>query len=120
MKVILVDDELKFVSMLARRLVLRGFEADVAVSGAEAVEKVSKTPYEVAVLDVKMPKMSGFQLKQLLLEINSDLKVIFVTGHGSLGGNGNGFQPEKGEIFLSKPLNLETLIQSIKSVCKDG
>ncbi len=39
MKIILVDDETKFINMLARRLSLRGLDADVAYSGAQALEK---------------------------------------------------------------------------------
>ncbi|HKL01265.1 MAG TPA: response regulator [Desulfotignum sp.] len=111
MKIILVDDEKKFIDMLAKRLSLRGLKADVAYSGEEAVEKAVQTPYDLAVLDLKMPGISGFALKRKLLEMLPDIKLIFVTGHGSIEKNGNNGHAD--DIFLAKPLNIETLIKTI-------
>jgi len=111
MKIILVDDEKKFINMLARRLSLRGLKADVAYSGEEAVEKAAHTPYDLAVLDLKMPGISGFALKQKLLEMLPEIKLIFVTGHGSI--DKNGINGHSDDIFLAKPLNIDTLIETI-------
>ncbi|MCF8092369.1 MAG: response regulator [Desulfotignum sp.] len=109
MKIILVDDEKKFINMLAKRLSLRGLNADVAYSGEEAVEKAAHTPYDLAVLDLKMPGISGFALKQKLLEMQPEIKLIFVTGHGAIDKNGD----HSDDIFLAKPLNIDTLIETI-------
>ena len=111
MKIILVDDEKKFINMLARRLSLRGLKTDVAYSGEEAVEKAAQTPYDLAVLDLKMPGISGFALKRKLLEMLPEIKLIFVTGHGSIDRNGNSGHSD--DIFLAKPLNIDTLIETI-------
>jgi DNA-binding response OmpR family regulator len=111
MKIILVDDEKKFINMLARRLSLRGLAADVAYSGEQAVEKAGQTRYDIAVLDMKMPGMSGFELKRKLLGMQPNIKLIFVTGHGTIDQNG---APDSSEdIFLAKPLNIDTLIDAI-------
>jgi len=80
MKVILVDDEQKFINMLAKRLMLRGIQADVAFTGDDAIEKIMNTTYDIAVLDIKMPGISGIQLKKKLNSLDPDLKFIFVTG----------------------------------------
>lgn len=114
MKIILVDDEKKFVTMLAKRLSLRGLQADVAYSGEEAVEKAAQIPYDLAVLDLKMPGISGFALKRKLLEIQPDIKLIFVTGHGVIDKNGN--LGHSDDIFLAKPLNIDTLIATIHQI----
>ncbi len=111
MKIILVDDEKKFINMLAKRLSLRGLNADVAYSGEEAVEKAAQTPYDLAVLDLKMPGISGFALKRKLLEMHPKIKLIFVTGHGAIENNGN--HDHSDDIFLAKPLNIDTLIETI-------
>ena len=112
MKIILVDDETKFINMLAKRLSLRGLEADVAYSGEQAMEKAAQTRYDIAVLDMKMPGMSGFTLKDKLLNTLPDIKFVFVTGHGSVDQTG---QPDHSEdIFLAKPLNIDTLINTIE------
>jgi DNA-binding NtrC family response regulator len=112
MKIILVDDETKFINMLARRLSLRGLDADVAYSGDQALEKAAQTRYDIAVLDMKMPGMSGLALKNKLLKKLPDIKFIFVTGHG--GVDKNGISDLSEEIFLAKPLNIDTLIDTIQ------
>lgn len=112
MKIILVDDETKFINMLARRLSLRGLDADVAYSGDQALEKAAQTRYDIAVLDMKMPGMSGFTLKQKLLDKHPDIKFIFVTGHGTI--DNNGIPDRSDDIFLAKPLNIDTLIETIQ------
>jgi len=112
MKILLVDDERKFINMLAKRLALRGLQADVAYSGEQALEKAAENSYELAVLDLKMPGTSGFTLKKRLLEKLPNLKCIFVTGHGSINENGN--SDHSNDIFLAKPLKIDTLITTIQ------
>ena len=59
MKILLVDDETKFVSRLAERLNLRGFDAEWVTTCDEAISKARAEKFDIAVLDVKMPCMSG-------------------------------------------------------------
>ena len=118
MKILLVDDEQKFVNMLAKRMALRGIEADVAYSGEEAIKKAGDTAYDVAVLDIKMPGISGIQLKKKLCSLHSDLKFIFVTGHGAVEKSEDD-ETEK-DIYISKPLNIEFLIETIEDLTQAG
>jgi DNA-binding NtrC family response regulator len=114
MKIILVDDEKKFINMLAKRLSLRGIKAEVAYSGEEALEKAAQTSFDLGVLDLKMPGISGFALKRKLLEMQPDIKLIFVTGHGGIDKNGN--HDHSDDIFLAKPLDIDTLIEIIHQI----
>ncbi|MFH1154860.1 MAG: response regulator [Pseudomonadota bacterium] len=118
MHIILVDDEQKFVTMLAKRLALRGIHADIAFSGDEAIQKAEKNTYDAAVLDLKMPGISGIQLKDRLHDMQPDLAFIFVTGHGGMD------TPEKElvqkEIFLSKPLNIDILTDKLNEIAGKG
>jgi len=116
MKIILVDDEQKFVNMLAKRLAIRGIEADVAYTGEEAIEKAGNTPYDVAVLDIKMPGISGVQLKKKLNCLHKDLKFIFVTGHGAVEKSED--EDSQKDIYLSKPLDIEFLIETIQDLTR--
>lgn len=118
MKVILVDDEEKFVKMLAKRLSLRGINADIAFTGEEAIKKIGNTGYDLAVLDLKMPGISGIQLKEKLSSLAPGLKFIFVTGHGAAGESDEDFN--KKELYLSKPLDIETLVKKIKESVNTG
>jgi len=114
MKILLVDDEQKFINMLAKRLALRGIEADTAYTGEEALKKAESAVYDVAVLDIKMPGISGPQLKKKLFALHPNLKFIFVTGHGALEKSE---EDDSGkDIYLSKPLDLDFLIETIQEL----
>ena len=111
MRVLLVDDEEKFVSRLAERLELRGFESDWATTSDEAFSKAASTKYDVAVLDVKMPHMSGLDLKKQLQQMTPDMKFIFVTGHGSAEDYSTGSR--EGFCYIIKPFKIETLVEKL-------
>ncbi len=118
MKTILVDDEQKFINMLAKRLTMRGIQADIAFTGEDAIKKVSDTAYDVAVLDIKMPGISGIQLKKELKAIDSNLKFIFVSGHGIASKSESNMIEE--DLYLSKPLDIEILIENLNKIIKTG
>ena len=72
MRVLLVDDEVEYVSTLAERLSFRGIDASWVSSAKDALERIRQESFDIAVLDVKMPKMGGIELKQIIEEINPD------------------------------------------------
>jgi DNA-binding response OmpR family regulator len=118
MKVLLVDDEHELVSTLAERLSLRGIQADWAISGEEALGLTEKNTYDVAVLDVKIPRISGLELKRRLHAKRPAMKFIFMTGHGSEDDFRN-CSAETGEgWYLIKPVNIENLIQKMNELMK--
>jgi DNA-binding response OmpR family regulator len=116
MKVILVDDEQKFINMLAKRLAMRGIQADAVFTGNDAIKKISNTSYDAAVLDIKMPGISGIQLKRKLVSLDPGLKIIFVTGHG-VASKSESDLIEK-DIYLSKPLDIEILIKKLNQIVR--
>ncbi|MCP4630003.1 MAG: response regulator, partial [bacterium] len=107
MRVIIVDDERELVLTLSERLGFRGIEADWAVNGADAVKLVTENRYDLAVLDVKMPGISGLELKKQLQAITPDMKFIFVTGHGSQADFQSGTQEAGADNYLIKPVNID-------------
>jgi DNA-binding response OmpR family regulator len=111
-KILLVDDEEKFVSRLAERLKIRGFEADWTTTGDEAIFKAEKDKYDIAVLDVKMPRLGGIELKKRLEQMAPDMKFIFVTGHGSEEDYNMGTR--EGSFYIIKPFKIETLVEKIE------
>jgi DNA-binding response OmpR family regulator len=116
MKVLLVDDEHELVSTLAERLSFRGIQADWATSGEEAMRLTEKNTYDVAVLDVKIPRISGLELKRRLHAKIPAMKFIFMTGHGSEDEFRN-CSAETGEgCYLVKPVNIEDLIQKMNEL----
>ncbi len=112
MKVLIVDDEEKFVSALAERLVIRGIEADWATTYGEALSKAETERYDVAVLDVKMPGMGGIELRRRLERIDPRLKFILVTGHGSEEDYDIGRRESC--FYILKPFKIETLLEKLE------
>jgi len=121
MRVLLVDDEEELVSTLAERLSLRGIEAEWVTSAEEALQRVKDEHYDLAVLDVRIPRISGLKLKTKLEEIAPGMRFIFLTGHGSEDDFLAGTAEAGAEYYLVKPVNIDALIQKMKEVIeKEG
>jgi len=114
MKVLLVDDEQKFATMLAKRLALRGIDIDYVYSGNDAIAKAETQRYDVAILDVKMPGIGGIELKRKLKELDPCLKIIFLTGHGSKTDFETG--SVEAACYLAKPIQIDELITILREV----
>jgi DNA-binding response OmpR family regulator len=114
MKVLLVDDEKELVTTLAERLNMRGLETQWATSAAEALHRLQTESFDIAVLDVKMPKVDGLLLKKQMQERCPTMKFIFVTGHGSSQDFETGASEVGSDYYLVKPLKIEVLIARIK------
>ncbi len=112
MRVLLVDDEEELVSALAERLSYRGIEADWSSACEHALELAADRTYDVAVLDVKMPNLSGIELKKRLEKLQPEMRYIFLTGHGSE----EDFRAGSAEAsrYLVKPLDIDTLIEAMR------
>ena len=113
MKALLVDDEKELVATLAERLMFRDIEADWATSGQEALKLAEKRRYDLAVLDVKMPGMSGITLMKRLRERHPGMKFIFMPGHGSEEDFRTG--SADAAHYLVKPVKLEALLEKMKA-----
>ncbi len=111
MKILLVDDETELVSAMSERLNLRGIDADYATTGDQALEKARQKKYDLAVLDVKMPGISGFDLWKLLKKDYPEMKFIFLTGHTSQKDFQAGINT--GYFYLLKPISFEVLLEKI-------
>jgi len=116
MKILLVDDEVAFIRALATRLSLRGMNADWAGSADDAIQMAEKEYYDIAVLDMKMPKVDGIKLKKLLHAKCPDMKFIFLTGHGSEDAFKAGVSEAGADNYLLKPVGIEDLMGKIKEI----
>jgi len=120
MRVLLVDDEVDLASALAERLELRGIEADWVNTAQAAIEKADAMNYDLAVLDVKMPKIGGLELRERLHERHPRMKFIFVTGYGS-EIDFNKVRCKEGETcYMVKPVDIQDLLQRMKELLGDS
>ncbi|MBI4765545.1 MAG: response regulator [Deltaproteobacteria bacterium] len=112
-KVLLVDDEVDFTAGLSKVLRRRGFEVETASDGMTAVVHIAKEPFDVIVLDVKMPGLDGLQVLAEIKRLEVEARVILLTGHLSSSEEQAGLK-EGVFAYLFKPfptLKLVSLIQ---------
>jgi DNA-binding response OmpR family regulator len=83
-RVLVVDDEEPVRAALARSLALLKYSADVAASGEQALEMLEGTPYDVMLLDLRMPGLGGVEVMQRAAQMCSDLSIVVLTGHATL------------------------------------
>ena len=111
--VLLVDDEEEFVCVLAERLEARGLKVDTAEDGQTALIKAERRAFDAILLDMAMPGMDGIQTLNGLLEINSDLQVILLTGQATLRQAVEAMKLGALDL-LEKPVEIETLVAKIE------
>lgn len=111
-KLLLVDDEQAFINVLGKRLARRGVDATLATSGAEAIQKLRRNDFDVAVVDLKMEGMDGIELLGVFKKMLPAMPVIILTGHGSERAAREGVRHGAYD-YLVKPCELARLLEKI-------
>jgi len=113
-KLLLVDDEVGYLEVLAKRLTHRGFSVTTASSGAEAIRALRNWEFDLAVVDLKMEDMDGIEVLKVLKKMDPALQVIILTGHGSERAARDGIAHGAFD-YLIKPIGLDPLIERIRA-----
>ena len=112
-RLLIVDDEERFLRTLARRLTLRDFEVATVTSGAEALEMAGRREFDLALVDLKMPGMAGDEVLNRLKEAHPLMEVIVLTGHGSVESAVSCTQAGSYG-YLQKPCETEELLEVLR------
>jgi DNA-binding NtrC family response regulator len=112
-RVLLIDDEVEFVEILAERLRARGLEVEVAYSGMDGVKKSQVTKFDAVVLDFAMPGMDGIATLKALLAGTPDLQVMLLTGQATIKTAVDATRLGAVDI-LEKPMDITTLMEKIR------
>jgi DNA-binding NtrC family response regulator len=111
-RVLLVDDEEKFLDVLSQRLGTRGIDAETSTSGEEALVKIKNRNFDAIVLDVMMPGIGGIETLKRIRKEYPELQIIMLTGRGSVDKAVEAMK--EGAIdFLEKPADINTLLNKI-------
>ena len=112
-KLLIVDDEIKFLDSIAQRLQMRGLDVTKAGNGNDAVAIARTQKFDLALLDLKMPGMDGKQVLEILKQEHKFIEVIILTGHGSLE---SAVECTKLGAFgyLPKPYELDNLLEILR------
>ena len=113
--ILMMDDDLLVLESLEDYLKQAGYTVVTASSAREAVEQARETPADVALLDMKMPEMDGFQVAAMLRQLQPNLRVIMFTGYASLETEARAAQLDFYE-YLPKSNWYDLLLPTIERV----
>ena len=112
-KLLMVDDEVKFLQSISRRLGLQNFDVTGASNGEETIACAENGFFDVAVVDIQMPGMDGVQVLKKLKARHKYLEIIILTGHATID---SAVESTKLGAFkyLEKPYAFENFVEIIK------
>ena len=114
MKMMLVDDEERFLATTQKLLAKKGYDVVTASGGVEALEKIRVHNIHVVILDVKMPGMDGnATLKEIKRQFPL-VEVIMLTGHATVETSIEGMRQGAFD-YLMKPCDMDVLLEKVKA-----
>ena len=112
----LVDDELDILTVFKTGLERYGFRVDAFAEPDQAVASFKPSYYDLVVLDIRMPQLSGFQVAKLLWQADPATKVCFLTAFEIYEEEANKvFKDFNTKCFVKKPIGIEALVRHIES-----
>ena len=117
--ILLVDDNLQNLELLVEYLDALGCNVGTATDGVEALDKVKAEKFDLILLDIMMPRMSGFEVcRKLKADPETrDIPIIMVTALNELGDIERGVEYGTDD-FISKPVNRLELLTRVKSLLR--
>lgn len=113
-RILIIDDEQSIRRTLRDILENEGYAVDDAADGSEGLKQVKANQYDVVLCDIKMPKMDGLEVLDKILESNSDVPVVMISGHGNIDTAVDAIR--KGAYdYISKPPDLNRLLVTIRN-----
>ena len=114
MKILLVDDEPDILQSVKKGLEMRGLSVDAFDDPGRALASFKPGVYDIAILDVKMPKMNGFQLYREILRRDEKVKVRFFTAFEEYKEEFRKAFPELDEHrFIKKPSMITSIVEKL-------
>ena len=112
--ILIIDDERSIRNVLKEILGNEGYKVDEAADGEEGWKKFSSSSYDVVLCDIKMPKMDGIEFLSKASELNPEVPVIMISGHGNIETAVDAVK--KGAFdYISKPPDLNRLLITIRN-----
>ena len=115
--VLCIDDEEELVSAWIERLLMRGIDAEGVTNGYDAIQRIKEKLFDVVVLDIKMPGISGFEIMKQIKTERPKLPVILITGH-QCQDDENKAMLAGSFVCLVKPVSIEILVEKIMQAIK--
>ncbi len=112
--ILIIDDERAIRKTLSEILSFEGYKVEEAADGEEGMKKFKEKNYDLVLCDIKMPKLDGIEFLQRAGEVNPDIPIVMISGHGNIETAVEAVK--KGAYdFISKPPDLNRLLITIRN-----
>ncbi|MBL7209393.1 MAG: PAS domain S-box protein [Dehalococcoidia bacterium] len=120
-KILVVDDEPTILSFVSRALTDEGYKVETVDNATEALERIKSQRYNLILLDIKLPDMSGIELYQRIQKIARSLtrRVVFITGD-VIGARTTAFLSSTKAPHIAKPFDATQLKKEINRMLREG
>jgi len=114
---LIVDDEEQFLSSISKSLTVRDFNVIAVNRGEKAIKAARENPIDIALVDLKMPGISGEETLKALKNEHKWMEIVILTGHGSVE---SAVETTKSGAYsyLQKPCKLDDLLETLKNAYK--
>lgn len=113
-RILVVDDEASIRRTLRDILEYEDFGVDEAVDGKEALRKLRSKPYDLVLLDIKMPEVDGMQVLEAMRDVAPEVPAIMISGHGTIETAVEATKLGAFD-FIEKPPDLNRLLVSVRN-----
>lgn len=120
-KILIAEDDQDIRELISLTLQFSGFEVGSAGDGVQALEMAQQEPYDLIILDVRMPRMTGYEVCRRLRESASlrDIPVVFLSAKGQEQEIQEGLDAG-GDHYILKPFAPDALAQKIREVLAEA
>ena len=115
LRILVVEDEPEMAHLLARGLRGEGYSVDLAGNGIDGITLAYEAPYDIAVLDVMLPGMSGFELCRRLREQTSGMAILLLTARDAVDDRVRGLDSGADD-YLTKPFEFAELAARLRAL----
>lgn len=118
-KILVIDDEKNILEMLGKFLTRKGFSVTTCNTGKGGIEKAKSGKYNLAVVDIVLPDLSGVDVIKTIEKLNDMIRFLIITGYSITGEVSDLIESSKrvhGYIF--KPFELRHIEEKIKEILK--
>ncbi|MGD6744245.1 response regulator transcription factor [Streptomyces sp. BH106] len=116
-RILIVDDEPAVLEALQRSLAFEGYATEVAVDGADALEKVAAYRPDLVVLDIQMPRMDGLTAARRMRATGSTTPILMLTARDTVGDRVTGLDAGADD-YLVKPFELDELFARVRALLR--
>ncbi|MGX2995622.1 response regulator transcription factor [Streptomyces sp. JNUCC 64] len=118
-RVLIVDDEPAVREALQRSLAFEGYATEVAVDGADALERVAATRPGLIILDIQMPRMDGLTAARRIRAAGNRVPILMLTARDTVGDRVTGLDAGADD-YLVKPFELDELFARVRALMRRG